>query len=142
MRKIKVTGYKNFDKDTYETSKRSLGFEANINGIPIRGYWSPIREYTHDGVEINEIEINDGSKYPKLIRIFNGGGSTKTFEIYSRSAIKLKEKQPRNLQFTGRNYDISGLKDVFKQKMKEIEEGKHCNILSEEFKKYFLGKGE
>ena len=142
MRKIKVIGYKNFKKDTYETSKQSIGFQANINGIPIRGYWSPIREYTHDGVELNEIEINDGSKYPKLIRIFNGGGSAKTYEIYSRSAIKLKEKQPKNLQFTGRNYDISGLKDVFKQKMKEIEEGKHNDILSEEFKKHFLDKGE
>jgi hypothetical protein len=142
MRKIKVTGYKNFNKDTYETSKGSLGFQANINGVPIRGYWTPISGYTHDGVEINEVELNDGSKYPKRIRIFSGGGSAKTYEIYSRSAIKLKEKQPKSLLFTGRNYDISGLKDVFKQKMKEIEEGKHSDILSEEFKKHFLDKGE
>ena len=140
VKAIKVTGYKNLNTTIYETDERSITFEAKINGIPIIGHWQPISKYTAKGVEINKVILNDGNNYHTSVEIFNGGGSYKTYEIASRDAIKLKEKQPKDLSFTGRIYDTSGLKDVFSKKMKEIEDGKHDNILSEKFKKHFLNQ--
>ncbi len=129
--KVKVT-YNSSEKNTYETSTNGIGFKATINGVALEGFWRPISQYTVQGVDINEVMVGS-----KRIDIFSGGGSHKTYELYSRG-FQPKEKQPKDLRFTGRTFSIDHLKDVFIKKIKEATENPEKNaLLTPEFKKQF-----
>ena len=64
------------DKKTYQTDTCGILFKLKINGVEADGSWGKTYSYTHDGVDVNEIDLNG-----KRIKIFNGGGSYRTHEI-------------------------------------------------------------
>jgi hypothetical protein len=129
---IKISNFKvNPDSARlYATSKYSIGFSATINGKSVKGSFGPTRQYTCEGVDINELTV-DG----KRITICSGGGSHRTYEI-SIGPFKQKEKQPKDLRFTGPYYDLSDLGNQFKTKLVRVV-GEKPELLTDEFKKTF-----
>lgn len=122
------------DKSTYETDKSGLGFTVEINGKKATGIWrSKSGGYNHDGMDIDELKTGEYSR----IKIFNGGGSAKSYEITSSPV--LKEKQPKDLRFTGKYYDTAPMGIDFVNKIREGLAGptKTGATLTPEFLKYF-----
>jgi hypothetical protein len=113
------------------TSTTGIGFSLTINGILCKGVFTACYRYTHEGVDINTLTVGG-----KKIEICNGGGSRKTYEI-SIYDFKLKEKQPKNLSFTGPYYDLSNLGNEFKTKLIKVIQEKP-ELLTDEFKKTFM----
>lgn len=132
--KVKIK-YVAVDKSTYETDKSGLEFTVEINGKKATGIWrSKSGGYNHDGMDIDELKTGEYSR----IRIFNGGGSAKSYEI--SSVPVLSAKQPKNLRFTGRYYDTAPMGIDFVNKIREGLAGPTARTgatLTPEFLKYF-----
>ena len=126
---LKISKFTTRDK-VYATMQNSIEFTCIINNKSVKGYFSKTRQYTCDGVDINELNV-DGKK----IKICNGGGSYRTYEI-SIGAFPKKEKQPKNLSFTGPYYDISNLGNQFKNQLQKLIIEKP-ELLTDEFKTVF-----
>ena len=81
-------------KKTFETDERSISFVVEINGARAKGFWTPTRRYTAQGVDVNTLYPDDGN-YGRSngvgIDIFEGGGSYRTYEL-STGALKPNEK--------------------------------------------------
>lgn len=73
----------------------------------------------------------------ETIKIFNGGGNARSYEI-SSTPIK-REKQPKDLRFTGPYYDTTPMGQDFIKKIREGLNGQTSTgaTLTDEFKKYF-----
>lgn len=112
LKKIKVS-YTEETKKSYETSETPIGFTAIINGVTCKGYWRPSRgQYVSSGVDINELQVGG-----KRIKIFDDGGTHKTYEIAAN--LQVAEKQPKDLRFTGQTLSVSNLKKVFIDKIQD-----------------------
>ena len=122
------------DKTTYDTDKSGLEFTVEINGKKATGFWTPTGGgYNPVGVDVNELSI---SQYGR-ITIFDGGGTRRSYEI-SSAPVK-KEKQPKDLWFTGKYYDTAPMGQDFIKKIREGLAGptKSGATLTPEFLKYF-----
>lgn len=118
--------YKAVDTTTYDCDDRGFKFSLIINGVESAGFWRPTFKYTPGGVDTNEVIVND-----KRIKIFDGGGSYRTYEVSGEPI--LKEKQPKNLSFTGRYYDTKNLGPILVNKIKEGLKNNLKGKLSQEF---------
>ena len=105
-----VSNFKLLTKSLFATDKRPIEFTIDINGITALGYLQPFSEYTHRGVDINELKVNNNR-----VTIANGGGGHRTYELAIHN-IPQKQKQPKNLRFTGPYYDLSFIGAEFKKK--------------------------
>jgi len=103
--------YTQVDKKAYTTQSKGLEFSVKINGKEAKGFWKPRARYISDGVDVNELQGNDGSRF----KIFKSGGTNKAYEISAN--LKELEKQPKDLSFTGPILDVSGLKGEFVSKI-------------------------
>lgn len=132
LNEVKV-GYREITLKSYETSQQGIEFQCMINGKIATGYWVPSRgNYVSGGVDVNTLKTEDGT----YIKIFNGGGTYRTYEI--AADLEPTIKQPKNLQFTGRTLSITNLKKVFIDKIKNaLENPDKDPKLSKEFLKYF-----
>lgn len=121
------------DKSTYDTDKSGLEFTVEINGKKATGFWKPKYSYNPDGMDIDELMVGEYGR----IKIFNGGGSHKSYEI-SSAPVK-KEKQPKDLRFTGEYYNTVPMGQDFIKKIREGLNGptKTGATLTPEFLKYF-----
>jgi hypothetical protein len=128
-KKVKLTGFK-VEGSLYATNKNKIPFEVVINGVKASGYLAPKYRYTYEGVDINELLVNG-----KRVEITSGGGNYRSYEL-SLGKFKEKEKQPKNLQFTGPYYELSDLGTKFKTKLLDIINNKP-ELLTEDFKKVF-----
>lgn len=117
---------------------RTISFECEINGVKAQGRWEALYRTISQGVDINELEIRiPGENFSKLVEIFVGGGSSKTYEIYARD-LPLHKSQPKSFQFTGQRLDVSILKQVFISKIQTaLEDPEMRGMLSEDFIKVF-----
>lgn len=112
MKNLKIK-YTEITKSTYETSSTGIAFNIEINGVIGKGYWVPSRgRYVSRGVDVNEITVNN-----QYVKIFDGGGTYKTYEI--AADLEFKSKQPKDLRFTGRTMLVSNLKNIFINKIKK-----------------------
>lgn len=121
--KIKYTP---ITKKSYETDQSGIEFEVEINGKKATGFWQAKNQYNSQGVDIDELKIGQYER----IRIFDGGGSRKSYEI--SGSLSLADKQPKDLRFTGRTLSISNLKASFVNKIKNP-----TVPFTKEFKEYF-----
>lgn len=131
-KKIKISNFK-LDYDSqrlYATKTAGLSFSVKINDIITKGIFRKKFRYTYEGVDINELQVNG-----KYITICDGGGSYRSFEI-NVGSFEEKEKQPKNLAFTGPYFDISHLGSEFKRQLTNIVENKP-ELLTPEFKETF-----
>jgi hypothetical protein len=129
-KEVKVTGFKVHNGNLFATSTKKISFEVVINGVKASGYLAPKFTYTHQGVDINELLVNG-----KGVEISSGGGTNRSYEL-DLGSFKEKEKQPKNLQFTGPYYELSDLGSKFKTKLINIINNKP-ELLTEDFKKVF-----
>ena len=128
---LSITSFVLVTNSVYATMKHGIKFTAKINGIPVTGYLEAKYEYTHRGMDIDELEVGG-----KRIRIANGGGSYRSYAV-SIGRLKEKEKQPKNLSFTGPYYDVSNIGNEFKQSLMDVVTN-HPEWLTDEFKRTFL----
>ncbi len=131
--KIPKISYTAIDKKSYETSQTGIEFSIQINGKTAKGFWTPSHgRYVNDGVDINDLKDQNNKRF----NIFDGGGNRRTYEISAH--LKPSEKQPKNLQFTGRTLSIDNLKTVFVDKIKKaFENPEQEPKLSKDFLDYF-----
>ena len=131
-RKISIK-YIPVDKHAYTTQTTGIKFKVMINGKQAEGYWRPSHgRYVSQGVDINELELPDR----KVIKIFDGGGTHKTYEI--SADLKEVDKQPKDLRFTGPRLSIDNLKVEFVNKIKKAMLNPDAEPkLSKEFLQYF-----
>jgi hypothetical protein len=128
-KKVKLTGFK-VEGSLFATSKNKIPFDVVINGVKASGKFGPKFTYTHQGVDVNELLVNG-----KKIEITSSGGTSRSYEL-DLGGFKEKEKQPKNLQFTGPYYELSDLGTKFKTKLLDIINNKP-ELLTEDFKKVF-----
>jgi len=129
-KKIKISYFKLKNKKVYATMKSGLGYSVKINGVEADGFFSPIWEYAAKGIDTNELWVND-----KKITITVKGGGHRTYPIAIWD-LPEKEKQPKNLSFTGPYHDTSKIGTEFKKQLLNIIET-HPDWLSDEFKETF-----
>ena len=115
VKKIKVTNFKVLDR-VYATFKGALEVHATINSIPVIVYFHQVYGYIHDGADLNEVIIKSTNE---KVRICSSGGTHKTYEITTGSFPK-KDKQPKNLSFTGPYYETSFLKERLTSELNRI----------------------
>lgn len=124
--------YTEVDKHTYETNGRGIEFKVEINGKSATEYWVPVGDYPlRFGLDVNELRPPNG----KRLDIFIGGGTHKSYELHAYPTVK--DKQPKDLRFTGQRLDISPLKAEFKRKVGLAIGGNYPVLLSKEFLEYF-----
>lgn len=119
--------YKAITKTTYDTHQGGLEFDIEINGVGAKGFWTPTGQYCPNGVDIDELILNSG----KRISIFQNGGTRRKYEM-NGCPVK-KDKQPKNLSFTGEYYSTLNLGTTFKNKIKEVLTQENKATLTDEF---------
>lgn len=124
--------YTKVDKNTYTTCTHGIEFCVTINGVTATGHWRPSRgQYVSNGVDVNELKVAG-----RTIRIFENGGTHRTYEIAAN--LVETEKQPKDLRFTGPRLSVDNLKNVFVEKIKNaIQFPKEEARLSREFVECF-----
>jgi hypothetical protein len=126
-KKIKITRFKVLDR-VYATKKSGVGFTCVINGKSVTGVFQSISgDYVYRGMDIDQVKVE--GKTVQLCVVESGG--YRYYEIAIQSALPEKEKQPKNLSFTGPYYDTSIIGKKFAERILRAYEK---NLLSVEFK--------
>lgn len=123
--KVKISGYKE-ERKTYSTDSY-INFTVNINGKTAKGTWSAKNKYISYGGDLDELVV-DG----KRIKIFDGGGSYRSYEMSFGSLKDKPNKKP--VRFVGMELDTSHLGDLFIHKIKRHIENENEPVkLTKEF---------